>query len=46
LFRRPDGKSTDDPGDAQVFPSEADAKKVGSKGPENWEPRRLSDFWP
>lgn len=46
LFRKPDGTSTDDPKEAQVFSSEADAKKIGDNGPENWKPYRLSDFWP
>ena len=43
LFRKPDGNPTDDLTDAQCFPSEGDAKKVGGS---NWEPRPLPDFWP
>jgi hypothetical protein len=46
LFRAPDGSSADNPVEAQVFQSEADAKKIGDKGPVPWTPRRLSEFWP
>jgi hypothetical protein len=46
LFRAPDGTSTDDIGGAELFPSEEKAKMVGTTGPENWQPRRLSDFFP
>lgn len=46
LFRAPEGISTDDIGDAEMFPSEDDARSVGAVGPENWQPRRVSDFLP
>ena len=46
LFRRPDGTGTDDIGNADLFPSEDEAKKAAAGAPENWQPRRLSDFLP
>lgn len=46
LFRDPDGNSTTDPGNAEPFDSEEEAKQAAEGEPEGWVPRPLDDYWP
>jgi hypothetical protein len=44
-FNDPYGGLTDDPGNAEVFSTEADAKNVADKLREKWQSGKLGKFW-